>query len=445
MKSENPVSVGDAIDGAPFGTMQKMIVLLCALVALLDGFDTQAIAFVAPALSSAWNLQPSSFGAVFGAGLAGLMLGALIFGPIADRVGRKSVILVTTLLFGLLTLATASATSLNEVLVLRFLTGLGLGGAMPNIIALTAEYAPARLRATMVSVMFCGFPLGAVLGGFASARMIPVFGWPSVFLVGGIIPILLLPVLAFALPESLRFLSTKKNMKRRADDILRRVLGPDLAARTSLDSGSVEVLERASIAGLFVDGRALRTVLLWTVFFMNLLMLYFLVNWLPMLLKQAGFPLDKAIISTALLNLGGIAGALVFARFVDKWGAQLVLVGAYLLASLATFSIGQITGVSFGVLMVMVFVTGFCVIGAQISINALAAETYPTVIRSTGVGWALGVGRVGSVIGPVAGGFLVAAGLSMSALFGIAAVPGLVACTAVYLVTCRSEDSLARG
>jgi AAHS family 4-hydroxybenzoate transporter-like MFS transporter len=395
-----------AIDGAPFSRSQKRIVLLCALVAMLDGFDTQAIAFVAPVVAAAWGLPVSAFGAVFGAGLAGLMVGALAFGPAADRYGRRRVIIATTALFGSLTLLTALAQSLPMLLVLRFLTGLGLGGAMPNIIALTAECAPARLRATTVSIMFCGFPLGAVLGGMLAAKMIPAFGWESTFWLGGALPLLLLPALIAWLPESKRFLAER-------------------------DGGKV------TVAKLFGAGRTSVTLLLWLVFFMNLLLLYFLVNWLPSLLRQAGVPLDKAILSTALLNLGGIVGAITFARLIDGAGAYRVLPAAYSAAALATVAIGHATNAGFATLMALVFVAGFCVIGAQISINALAANLYATEVRATGVGWALGIGRAGSIVGPVVGGFLVATGLALGPLFTIAAAPAAVAALAVVLLSSR--------
>lgn len=424
------VDVVTAIDQARFSNAQKRIVLLCALIAMLDGFDTQVIAFVAPVIASMWGLPVSSFGAVFGAGLAGLMLGALIFGPAADRFGRRRVTIVTTALFGLFTLLTAWSSSLSMLLVLRFVTGLGLGGAMPNIIALTAEFAPARSRATMISLMFCGFPLGAVLGGLLAARMIPALGWESAFWVGGALPLLLLPVLIVWLPESIRFLAARGAPETTLRAMLVPILGVERAYQVHFKFETAAA-NGLTVTKLFGKNRTGRTLLLWVVFFVNLLLLYFLVNWLPSLLRQAGIPLEKAIVSTVLLNLGGIVGALVFARLIDRLGPYRVLLGAYTAAAVATVAIGRITGADFSTLMLMVFVAGFCVIGAQISINALAASIYPTEIRSTGVGWALGIGRAGSIVGPVVGGLLVGTGLSVGSLFTAAAVPALIACVAV--------------
>ncbi|HSV81108.1 MAG TPA: MFS transporter [Ramlibacter sp.] len=410
---------------------------------MLDGFDTQAIAFVAPVIAAKWQLPVSAFGAVFGAGLAGLMLGALVFGPAADRYGRRTVTIATTAIFGVLTLMTAWSDSLTTLLVLRFLTGLGLGGAMPNIIALTAEYSPARSRATMVSLMFCGFPLGAVLGGLLAARMIPVLGWESTFWVGGALPLLLLPALVAWLPESVRFLAARGTPESTLRSLLTPILGAERAAKLRFEP-ELAVARGNPLSKLFGDGRTAGTLLLWVIFFMNLLLLYFLVNWLPSLLRQAGIPLDKAIVSTALLNLGGIVGALTFARLIDRVGPYRVLTCAYALAAASTVAIGHFTDASFPALMAMVFATGFCVIGAQISINALAAGTYPTEVRSTGVGWALGVGRAGSIVGPVVGGVLIGTGAAMNLLFSVAALAAVIAAGAVlFLLAVRRGTAAA--
>lgn len=450
-----PLTASAAIDEAPFSRTQKRIVFLCALVAMLDGFDTQAIAFVAPVVASQWGIPVAAFGAVFGAGLAGLMVGALVFGPLADRYGRRRITIATTALFGLLTLLTAWADSIGMLLALRFLTGLGLGGAMPNIIALTAEYAPARSRATMVSLMFCGFPLGAVLGGLLASRMIPALGWESTFWLGGVLPLLLVPVLFLWLPESVRFMASRGVAEAKLRALMSGIVGEDRAKRIRFEHPGAATARPVTVRGLFGPGRTGKTLLLWVVFFMNLLLLYFLVNWLPSLLRQAGVALDKAIISTALLNLGGIAGALCFARLIDRFGPYKVLPAAYLAAAAATVVVGQATGAGFGALMTMVFIAGFGVIGAQISINALAANSYPAEIRSTGVGWTLGIGRAGSVVGPIVGGLLVATGLQVGPLFLVAGVPALLAAVAVLMLAAQGGHagtpaadapvSLARG
>lgn len=430
---QHVIDVTAAIERARFGRFQFLITALCALIAALDGFDTQAIAYVAPVIAEQWGMNVAGFGPIFGAGLAGLTVGAFILSPAADRFGRKSIILLSMLIFGVFSLVTAWAGTMNELLLYRFLTGVGLGGAMPNIIALTSEYAPARLRATLVTVMFCGFPFGSTIGGVISAPLIGAFGWQSVFIVGGIAPLAVLLVLIVFLPESLRYLVASNASRERIAAILRR-LDPDNAAR--VEAGSSFVLHEPKAAGftvakLFQDGRARTTLLLWAAFFMNLLVMYFLVNWLPSLLRASGMPIQTAILSTAVLNLGGVVGAIVLGRMIDRMNPHLVLGTAY--AASALF----IAGVAFGahdlwLLMPAVFLAGFGVVGAQIGMNALAAGIYPTAIRSTGVGWALGIGRIGSIIGPVAGGALLGAGWSAQGVVLTAVVPALLASLAVF-------------
>jgi AAHS family 4-hydroxybenzoate transporter-like MFS transporter len=432
--------VSALIDGAPVGSFQKRAITLCALVAILDGFDTQSIAFVAPVIIGQWALDVSAFGPVFGAGLLGLMVGALLFGPVADRIGRKGVIVLSTAWFGICSITTAFAATPGDLLAYRFLTGLGLGGAMPNIIALTSEYAPKRLRATLVTLMFCGFPLGAVLGGLASARLIAAFGWPSVFILGGVLPLLLVPVLVLALPESLRYLVAKGR------DAEQRALLSQLDTQASLEPGQRLVLPEQRLEGvpvkhLFLAGRLGGTLLLWVIFFSNLLILYFLINWLPSVLQAAGLPLERAIIGTVVLNAGGIVGGLALGWLVDRRGPFGVLLAAYALAAVSVWAIGS-AGAEVAAVMLVVFAAGFFVIGTQFCMNALAASFYPTSVRATGVGWALGIGRVGSVIGPVIGGMVLALGWTHPALFLAAAVPAVVSAIAVALLGTQIKSEL---
>lgn len=426
------VDVVALMDDVPVGRFHMLVLVICVVIAMLDGFDTQAIAFVAPLLSAQWKLPMAQFSAVFGIGLLGLTVGALVFGPVADRLGRKVVLVACTAGFGGFALATAWSGDFQTLLWLRFLTGVGLGGAMPNIIAMTAEYAPHRLRATAITVMFCGFPLGSMLGGFLAAKMIPLWGWESVFVLGGVLPLLFVPVLIALLPESVRFFVTHARHPERVAAILGQVTGEPAKHRADV----VYFVPEKKVSGftgrhLFTDHRAGSTLLLWVAFFCNLLVMYFLVNWLPALLKQSGYPLDAAIYATSTLNLGGVVGGVVLGRLIDRMGPFTILGVCY--ATAAVF-IGVMAnaGGNAPVLYGALFIVGIGVVGAQIGMNAVASSLYPTGLRSTGIGWALGVGRLGSILGPTVGGLLLAQAWAPAAILQMSLWPALVAALAVF-------------
>ncbi|MBL8271597.1 MFS transporter [Steroidobacter sp.] len=428
-----PVDVTAVIDAAPLGPAQIGSIVLCGLVAMLDGFDTQSIAFVAPVLANAWQVAPSSFGPIFVAGLVGILCGQFIAGPLADKIGRRKVILGCTLLFAILTLATAKATSLNMLLTLRFLTGIGLGGATPNIIALTAEFSPARLRATAITVMFAGFPLGAAIGALLSTVLIPAFGWQSVFILGGVIPLILLVVLAVRLPESVQFMVAAGRPQQQIGALLDRI-APERARVAGERFVLPEQPEKGfSMLLLFRDGRAMKTLLLWVTFFMSLLMIYFLMSWLPLALQQAGSSITSALTASVFLNLGGAIGGIVLGRLIDRLDAAAVLCVGYVVAGVSTALIGQVDS-QVVVLMSCVFVAGFCTIGGQTAMNALTASIYPTQARATGLGTALAVGRIGSIVGPLVGGLLMAAMVSTEKLFLLSALPAVLACAALLVL-----------
>jgi AAHS family 4-hydroxybenzoate transporter-like MFS transporter len=435
MQTNSPSGPAGFIDNSRLSAPQLVVAALCALVAMLDGFDTQAIAYVAPRIAEDWGLKPSAFGPIFSMGLVGLTLGAFLLSPVADRVGRKTIIVLSTVIFGVFALLTATANSLEQLLIYRLLTGIGLGAAMPNLIALTSEYAPARLRATAVTVMFCGFPLGSTIGGLIAAPLMRIYDWEGVFVIGGILPLLLLPVLLFALPESLRFLVARKAPAARLEALIRRMV-PGVEVRRAIDE--IEAEQAKDVAGfsplqLFATGRATTTILLWVAFFMNLLVMYFLVNWLPTLLKSAGLPLSQAILSTALLNLGGVVGAIALGRLIDRMDAYLVLGCAYA-ASAGFIALLAFGGANLGFLLSAAALAGFGVVGAQIGCNALAASVYPTAIRATGVGWALGAGRIGAIVGPLVGGALLGIGWAPRSIILTAVGPALVASAAIFLL-----------
>jgi len=423
-------TVSAVVDSQPLSRFQVGIFVMCGFVAVLDGFDTQSIGFLAPAIAESLKVPLPSFAPVFVAGLLGLMCGAGVLGPVADRLGRKWIIISSTALFGLFSVLTAHASSFNELLVLRFLTGIGLGGTMPNVVALTAEYAPKRLQAIFVSMLFTGMPLGAVLGGLVASALLPIWGWQSVFIVGGVLPLTMAIILVAKLPESARFLIVRCAEPGRIATLMARVVPahPEVSAARFVSEATT--LTGFTIKHLFTEGRALGTVLLWIPYFMNLLIIYFVISWLPAVLRQTGMPIAAGVTAISLFSLGGIIGSLLQGVTMRKAGATPVLVSEFGLSILLIGSLGVLPP-SLAMILTIAFVLGILVQGAQAGLNALVAGFYPTAIRSTGVGWALGVGRIGSVVGPILGGVMLSLHWDLQQIFMAGTVPALCAGTAV--------------
>jgi len=442
MNDARVIEIGRLIDESPYSRYQLLVAALCGAIVFMDGFDAQSMGFVAPALAAELGIARTAMGPLLSSGLAGMMFGALGLGLLADRWGRKPVLVASTLIFGFGSLACAAAGSYELLLVCRFVTGVGLGGAMPNTIALTAEYTPKRFRATAVMLMFCGVSLGAATGGFVAAALIEQFGWRSIFVVGGVLPCVAAVVAAALLPESIRFLVLKgarsPEVAARDRKIVAKVVAKIVANAAakegtppvSLANARFEVAEKpasgSQVRELFAQRRAGVTVLLWAIFFMSLLDLYFLNNWLPTIMNEAGIELATAAAITALFQLGGTAGAILLGRRFDRYLSFNVLAVIYAAACVSVVAIGT-AGVGLVSLSITIFIAGFCVIGGQVGSNALAAEFYPTAIRSTGVGWALGIGRIGSIIGPFIGGWLLLAVTDVRHVFWAAAIPPLLA------------------
>jgi len=437
--AEAGIDIESVIDAAPIGGFIAKIVMLCATVALLDGFDTLAISYVAPVIADAWKLPKQAFGPIFAAHYLGAALGAAMFGVLADRFGRRPVIMACTAIFGIFALSTPLTHDFTSLFVVRALTGLGLGGALSNVISLVSEYAPSRARATLVSIMYAAFPVGGVVGGPLSAHVVANYGWEAVFVIGGAAPLVLLLGLISALPESLRFLVAHDAPPERLATLLRRM------SPTPPEAGRITVGERSSsgrepVREIFSKEYARTTTLLWLSSFVTQLVIVYVITWMPTLLKEVGLPLSRAIITSAMFSVGGIVGSLLLARMIDKQKSYRLLVHAYIVAALAIGLIG-ISTASTGWLFAIVCLSGMSIVGAQVNLSAYSSTVYPTRIRSTGIGWIIGVGRIGAILGALVGTAFVSAGLSFETQYLLAAIPALLAGIAVYLA--RAKHRLA--
>lgn len=429
-RNAGAIDIESIIDAAPLSKLIVAVVFMCAMVALLDGFDTLAISYVAPSIAADWHLSKQAFGPIFAAHYAGAAVGAAAFGMLADRWGRRPVIMGSTAMFGIFALCTPFTHDVNSLLLARALTGIGLGGALSNVISLVSEYAPARLRATLVSVMYAAFPVGGVIGGPLSAYVMASHGWRAVFLIGGIAPLVLLVFLVVALPESVRFLVSKGRPEQEVAALLRRV-APALQLSGKLSFRVQPGASRLPLREIFSNNYARATTLLWIASFATQLVIVYVITWMPTLLKAAGLPLSRAIITSAVFSVGGIAGSLLLARIIDRSKSYRALERAYLLAALTIGAIGFSTPSAL-VLFVVVGLAGIFIVGAQVNLSAYSATVYPTTIRSTGLGWIIGVGRVGAIMGALVGTVFVNAALTLEAQYMVAALPALAAGMAVY-------------
>lgn len=430
--SQQSVDVQAFIDRHPFSPFQWFVFALCFCIVLLDGFDTAAIGYVAPSLLKEWGLTKPALGPVLSAALFGLAAGALSAGPLADRFGRKKVLVASVFVLGLFTLLSSQAANLEQLTVLRFITGVGLGAAMPNAVTLMSEFCPSSRRALLTNAMFCGFPLGAALGGFLAAWMIPHWGWRSVFELGGIVPLLMVLLLVLVLPESVRYMVAKSQPRERIAVALARI---HISARDIAAFHQSET--RQAVAGKqglgVVLSPAYRTgsLMLWLAYFMGLVIFYGVINWMPVLFKESGIDPKVAMQISALFPLGGI-GAVFCGWLMDRFNADRIIAIGFALTALSIYAIGQSVG-DVGLLMVVVFVAGTVMNTAQSSLPALAAAFYPTQGRATGVSWMLGIGRFGGI----AGSFLVAEltrrQLGFDQVFLVLAIPGLIAAVALFV------------
>jgi AAHS family benzoate transporter-like MFS transporter len=435
------LSVTKFCDELKFNRFHWTLLVLGVLALVFDGYDSQILAYVMPNVVKEWHLTPVTAGSVVSYGLVGLMIGTAGLGMLADRIGRKIPLILGLLMFSVFNGGLFWMHSFKTFCILRFLAGLGMGGALTLNITLASEFAPARVRARMVATMFTGFMIGPALAGVISILFIPSYGW-RIVLFFALLPLIFIPFLYYFLPESVRFLAQKGRYDR-AISVLRRM---EKAAHVdprpwTEESFALPAIERtASVKQLFSSKLEVMTILIWLVYFFNLLAIYGLTTWLPTLLTKTGISLVRSYGYTVIDHFGGFLGAIFLGMILDRFGRKWGLTSAYVLAAVVSWLFGRATG-SPVALYLLSMATGFFVIGGQSAQHAVTGEIYPTFVRSTGVGWALTMGRFGAVCGPLLGGLLQSAGFSFSQFFALLAIPPLVCAILVlfYRVNVRGE------
>lgn len=423
------------INDAPLSKYQWFIAVTCFLIVFVDGIDTAAMGFIAPALSEDWGIARSELGPVMSAALGGMIIGALVSGPTADRFGRKVVLAVSMLIFGGFTLASAYAQDLNSLVVLRFLTGIGLGAAMPNAATLFSEYCPQRVRSLLVTCMFCGYNLGMATGGFVSSWLIPAFGWHSLFLLGGIAPLILMFVVIFFLPESYRFLIVKGRNPHKVRSILQRIAPAQVGHATEFhvpEEKNENADKKNVFAIMFSPKYAKGTLLLWFTYFMGLVVIYLLTSWLPTLMRETGSSMERAAFIGGLFQFGGVLSALIIGWAMDRFNPNRIIAGFYFMAGVFAIIVGQSIS-NPTLLAIFILCAGVAVNGAQSSMPVLSARFYPTQCRATGVAWMSGIGRFGAVFGAWIGAVLLGNQWSFTMILSMLFIPATAAAIAIFI------------
>ncbi|PRD38617.1 UNVERIFIED_CONTAM: benK [Trichonephila clavipes] len=427
------VNINETIDNSKFSLFHWKVLVWCLLIIIFDGYDLVIYGVALPLLMQQWSLTAVQAGLLASAALFGMMFGAMIFGTLSDRLGRKKTIMICVTLFSGFTFLGAFATNPVEFAILRFIAGLGIGGVMPNVVALMTEYAPKKIRSTLVAIMFSGYAIGGMTSALLGAWLVKDMGWQIMFLIAGI-PLLMLPIIWKFLPESLAFL-IKSGKEEQAKQIINKLLPTrDIHQNTQLVFNE-NIHHEAPVKALFQDGRAFSTFMFWIAFFMCLLMVYALGSWLPKLMLQAGYSLGASMLFLFALNIGGMVGAIGGGALADRFHLKPVITSMFVIGAAALILLGfnspQI------VLYSLIALAGAATIGSQILLYTFVAQFYPTTVRSTGMGWASGIGRIGAIIGPVLTGALLTFELPHQMNFLAIAIPGVIAAFAIFLVNLK--------
>ena len=436
------IDIDVAIDRNKMSGYQLAIVCLCTLAMMFVGYAIQTIGVLGPSIARNLGLSAKDFGPVYSAGLFGIMLGALIMGPVADRFGRRWLVVISAALFGLFMVASTQATTISQLTVYRFLTGLGIGGAMPNLVSIATEFAPSRFEQRIVGWVFTGIPAGAVLGGIVSSLLLPAAGWRSVLYLGGGVSLVLALFLAVWLPELVRFLITSRPDPERIGAIMRRVVPALEIPAGSQFHSSHTAPKGMPVAHLFMESRTIDTLLFWVAFFMNLLILYFILSWFTTMLEGAGMTVTQAIVAVTMFSVGGGVGTATAGYLMDAIGPRSAVIWELVLTAVLIVALA-LAHSSFWFVVVAISLLGLVVQGAQAGLNALVAAYYPTAIRSTGLGWALGIGRIGSIVGPLVGGLMLSLNWTNERIFMSGMIPAALAALAVAAIVLRRRQQHA--
>jgi MFS transporter, AAHS family, 4-hydroxybenzoate transporter len=423
------------IDEHPIGRRQFILFAAAIFVLIVDGFDLQIISYLIPAIADEWPVTTQTKGLILSAGLTGLMFGYLSLPLIAVRIGLKRMVILSLLAMSATSFLTLLAGSAEQLIILRFLTGLTLGGVFPNMVALATEYCPERYRASLVSISYVGLPLGFLIAGWAAYAILPHFGWRSAMSIGGLLPLLAVVVIIAWIPESLEYLVNRA--KRGADQarlILQQMIPEaSISAETRLVVES-EQSKGATIASLFTRHFWLGTLALWVALATNSVVYYFVLSWMPSILTKIGTTQQDAILASSIANIGGILAAFITGPLMDRYGAYRVLIGHFIVGTLFTIVVGMLLSPDLVILVPAALCLGFCVSGLQKGISALAVRFYTIDLRAVGIGWMFGIARFGAIGGPILASLLFVAGWSPSAVFYLMAIPLLVGTLAVAIM-----------
>lgn len=432
------IDVTQVVANSRLGPYQMLVLLMCFACMTIDGFDIQSMSYVAPEIISQWGIAKASLGPVFGASLAGMLMGSLLFGPIADAIGRRPVLVAAHLVLALTMYATSYVESITGLMLMRLLSGLAMGAIVPNAIAMATEFAPNRHKVTLLMLVSSGMVCGGIVGGLIAAWLIPLHGWHSVFYAGALAPLVLAITMFALMPESLQWLTATGRSPLRVARTLARIDPALVITEVSTLITSPPRQSGLSVKGLFAAEHGRATVLLWLMNFMNMLCVYFLASWIPVLMSDAGHTASESVLAGAMLWLGGLAGTWLLGWCVDRKGYVAVLLPTFAVAGVAIVLFSRYySGIHVAYLFIAV--AGFGVMGGQALLNTMASTYYPTALRSTGLGWALGLGRLGGIMGPILGGSLLTLQWPTADLLLLSALPIGVTVIAV-LIFSKSSD-----